>query len=211
MSLNRLNFLSNNILYVFQTYDRECSNYWHNQPYACTDHELLNASYIGDIDAIANILSKKKKSEINRFVNGQHLQQKVLVRGVLRPCTTPLQIAIKEDHDDIVKLLLLHGADPNLYWSDVMLIKPLHLACCKTESRIDTITHLLDHGAEIDALNHVSLYVECVALDWLLASSAGLSNHHNTRPGLFLWLPLVCRALFVFFVLIFRIIWHHWI
>ena len=68
---------------------------------------------------------------------------------------TPLYLAIdrREDALDVVRLLLEHGADPNLYKNSYF--SPLHYASFL--GRRETVRLLLSYGAQVDAKNYRGL------------------------------------------------------
>ncbi|MFA7126874.1 MAG: ankyrin repeat domain-containing protein, partial [Bacilli bacterium] len=65
---------------------------------------------------------------------------------------TPLHMAVLEDRLDFVRILVLGGCDCNL--GAEMEQTPLHLAVCN--GKHDISKYLLDHGADIWALDEVN-------------------------------------------------------
>lgn len=83
---------------------------------------------------------------------------------------TPLQQAIENSDDELTKLLLLHLADVNVYNTENDLA--IHMAIEHSKDPKKIITHLLNYGADINAIGHLGktpLYKACENVDIELA------------------------------------------
>ncbi len=100
------------------------------------------------IRQIQSMIQKSKKQKKQNLSQGSD--------GVSTPTYTPLMIAILFERDDIVKLLLEHGAPPNdiaLHYRYVYAISALDLALQNLEGKKSQENHnivnmLLEHGAK---------------------------------------------------------------
>ena len=73
------------------------------------------------------------------------------VNRVLGNRMTPLCLACKHNREDLVTILLYHGADTNLT-SNYFGKSPLHFACDHDRGNIGIVRKLLDANANIDAI-----------------------------------------------------------
>ncbi|XP_005105087.1 serine/threonine-protein phosphatase 6 regulatory ankyrin repeat subunit B [Aplysia californica] len=102
-------------------------------------------------------------SELETFLRvGCHLDED-LVNTVLRNRLTPLCLACKHNREDLVTVLLFHGADPNKC-SDFLSKRPLHFACDHSGGNTGVVRKLLQANADINAVDedgNTGLHLAC--------------------------------------------------
>ena len=121
--------------------------------------EIIKAAIDGDVDTLRSWFESGTRDPNVLFA---HLSsgQRVLLHILLDP---PLpQRAYRSDREDVVRLLLAHGADANLYRIMGGGAKDAPLMLCQFQGEMDA---LLDGGAEVDARNETgrTVLMNCYA------------------------------------------------
>ncbi|MFC3417692.1 ankyrin repeat domain-containing protein [Algoriphagus hitonicola] len=98
-----------------------------------SDLTLHESACIGELDGIKNTLSKNPE----------------LINDFSADGFTPLGLASYFGHIELVRLLLTHGAIPNIPSNNSFRVTPLHSACAI--SNYEIAERLLKNGAEVNA------------------------------------------------------------
>jgi ankyrin repeat protein len=96
---------------------------------------------------------------------------------------TPLYQASKSGHIDVVRVLLKHNADPNIWRNNGLA--PIYQAV--KNDHIQVVELLLDHKCQIPVQGHISIWrvAEGHTRDWLLQKiyrPRGEGEHEETAP-----------------------------
>lgn len=100
--------------------------------------------------------SKVRKLRLAVSLNNLDVARSLLQSGIISinnfdmQRRSPLHIASCKGYTEMVKLLLLHGADPNI--KDDLGNTPLHLAACT--NNIEIVTLLLQAGTDVSSLDN---------------------------------------------------------
>ena len=80
-----------------------------------------------------------------------HTSCDVSVNIILQNKLTPLCMACKYNREDLVTILLHHGADANIS-SQFLKKSPLHFACAHESGNVGVVRKLIEADADIDAV-----------------------------------------------------------
>ena len=151
---------------------------------ACENRNIDTINFFLDYGVDVNILKNKKITSLFTACQNNHidvvetlLQNKNIKVDYYKDysienkeknqyidTTTPLYIACEKKNTYIVKLLLEHGANPNL--DKYKICTPLLLACSKNNDNEDVIKLLLEYGADPNKVIFKNLSpLVCVAKD----------------------------------------------
>lgn len=138
------------------------------------DNALTAAAGVGQADAVQALLTAGASP--NSVVLPKGAIGSVV--GALGFSSTPIVVAVRENHPEVVRLLLEQGGNPN--GADGMGWRPLHHALLAGSQALDVIRVLLERGAEIDAvdslqrtaLHRAAIFGHADAAQLLLAEGA---------------------------------------
>merc|ERR1712032_994637 len=103
-------------------------------PRSANGVKLINAAYSGDKDTVVSLVSQKVDPDIRLAVKGNN---------------TPLNLACRGGHIEIIKLLFENMADPNAR-ND---FAETSLMCAANRARGNVCRLLLEKGADVHALD----------------------------------------------------------